>query len=132
MKAYVVHTRPLPGCCKSGDVPTILEVEGEKISAMEDPSVLWLKEGEFWFRILKPESLYESTETKMPDGSKKKVMVPPVYFSAGVYPSLEEARTVAQFMVKASMDFEVRKKRIESYSEEDLQKKLAEIKEVLL
>ena len=40
MKKFVVHTRPFPGCCKgAGDLPTIVEVEGEVVSSLEDPSV---------------------------------------------------------------------------------------------
>jgi len=132
MRAYVVHTRPLPGSCKKTDTPTILEVEGEKLTAMEDPSVMWLKEGEFWFRIMKPESLYEPKESKMEDGSRKKVMVPTVYFSAGIYSTVELAQAAAQQMIKGGLDFEVRKGRLASYSEEDLQAKYAEIQTIML
>lgn len=132
MKAYVVHTRPLPGSCKGAESISIIEVEGEKISSLEDPSVMWLKDGEFYFRILKPEVLYEPKESKIPDGSKKKVMVPPVYFSAAIYATVELAQVAAKQMIKGGLDFEVRKGRLASYSEEDLKAKCAEIQEIML
>lgn len=133
MKAFIVHTRALPGCCKTGETPTIVEVSGTMVTAMEDPSILWaLKEGEFKFRITAPESLYEPHESKQPDGSKKKTMVPPVYHSHAVYLSLEEARKAAEQMIKSGLDFEVRKERLASYTEEELQAKYLEIQTVML
>lgn len=133
MRAFVVHTRPLPGCCKTGEAPTIVEVEGTKITAMEDPSILWaLKEGEFRFRITAPEALYEPYESKQADGSKKKTMVPTVYHSHAVSLSLEEARATAERMIKSGLDFEVRKGRLASYTEEELQAKYAEIQTIML
>jgi hypothetical protein len=128
MRKFVVHTRAVPGCCKgASDAPTILEVEGELVSPMEDSSVMWLKEGEFRFRILKPEFLYESIETKMEDGSKKKIMVPTVYHSHAIYHELAGAKAAAESMIKSGLDFEVRKGRLASYTEEELAAKCAEI-----
>ena len=76
MRKFVVHTRALPGV-KSNGAPIVLEVEGELIQSLEDPSVMWLPEGEFKFRIMTPESLYEPHEVSQ-EGVTKKVMVPPV------------------------------------------------------
>lgn len=136
MRAYVIHTRQVPGCaaCRTGDTPmTIVEVEGEKISPMEDPSVLWsLKEGEFKFRITKPVFLHEPHETKKADGSKEKIMLPSVYCSHAIYLSLEEAREAAKKLVVGEFEFAVRKKRIESYTTADVEGRLSEIQELKL
>ena len=135
MKAYIVHTRQVPGCaaCKPESTPmTIVEVEGERVSPMEDPSVMWLKEGEFRFRILKPEFLHEAHETKKADGSREKTMVPAVYHSHSIYLSLEEAREATKKLVVGELEFAVRKKRIVSYTAVDVEGKLSEIQELML
>jgi len=132
MRKFVVHTRPLPGCCKTGDVPTIVEVEGEIISPMEDPSVMWLPLGEFLYRIMLPEALFEPKEAKQSDGSKKKVMVPVVYHSHAIYHSLAEAQESAKKMIKSGLDFEVRKGRLAAYTDEELEAKCAEIQTIML
>lgn len=132
MKKFIVYTRALPGCQKSEDVPSVIEVEGELVTAMEDPSIMWLPKGEFKFRITKPEFLYEMQELKQADGSKKKTAVPTVYYSHACYWTLIQARSVAERMVRESMDFEVRKGRVVSYTDEELKAKWFEIQEVLL
>jgi hypothetical protein len=133
MKKFVVHTRPFPGCCKgAGDLPTIVEVEGEVVSSLEDPSVTWLRQGEFYFRIMAPEALYEPHEAKQPDGSKKKTMVPTVYHSHAIYHTLVEAQAAAKRMIKSGLDFEVRKGRLTSYTDEELTAKCGEIQTVML
>ncbi len=132
MRKFVVHTRPLPGCCKTGDAPTIVEVEGEIISSMEDPSVMWLPAGEFKYRIMLPESLYEPQEGKQADGSKKKVMVPTVYHSHAIYHDLAGAQAAAKKMIKSGLDFEVRKGRLTAYTDEELEAKCAEIQTIML
>jgi hypothetical protein len=132
MKKFVVHTRPLPGCCKTSEAPIVVEVEGELVTSLEDPSVMWLPAGEFKFRIMLPESLYEPSESKQPDGSKKKTMVPTVYHSHAIYPTLEAAQAAAKSMIKSGLDFEVRKGRLASYTEEELEAKCVEIQTLML
>lgn len=135
MKAYIVHTRQVPGCaaCRSGDTPmTIVEVEGEYVSPVEDPSVMWLQKGEFKFRILKPEFLHEAHEAKKADGSREKTLVPSVYHSHSIYLTIEEARAATRNLVEGEFEFAVRKKRIESYTEADVEGKLSEIQELML
>lgn len=124
MRKFIVHTRPLPGH-KGG--PFVMEVEGEMITSMEEPSVMWMPEGEFYFRILKPESLYEPQEVKQDDGSKKKVMVPPVYHSHAIYWNENQAAVHAERILRSELEFEIRKGRLESYTEEELKAKYAEI-----
>lgn len=132
MKKFIVHTRAVPGTCHTGQTPVVVEVEGELISSMEDPSVISLPPGEFRFRIMLPEFLFEPYEAKQLDGSKKKIMVPTIYHSHAIYDTIELAQEAAKRMVKSELDFKVRKKKIESYSEEELIQKYSEIKELLL
>jgi hypothetical protein len=101
MKKFIVHPRALAGHPKTGEVPSVLEVEGEVISALEDPSVMWLPSGEFKFRIFKPEALYETQK----NGTK----TPPIYFSHSVYDTLEQARLVAECWIYEQAEFEFRK-----------------------
>lgn len=128
MRKFIVHTRALPGCCKTSESPLIVEVEGEVISAVEDPSVMWLPKGEYKFRILKPESLYEPKEVS---GSKEKTMVPPIYCSHSLLPTAHEARARAYAMISHSFDFEQRKHKV-AYTFEQLTQRCAEIQEILL
>lgn len=135
MRAFIVHTRQVPGCaaCRPGDTPmTIVEVEGEYVSSLEDPSVMWLPKGEFKFRISKPEFLHEAQERKKADGSREKVLVPSVYHSHSIYSSLEEAREATKKLVVGEFEFALRKKRIESYTAVDVEGKLSEIQELKL
>lgn len=132
MRKFIVYTRALPGCKTDSEAPTVVEVEGELVTAMEDPSIMWLPVGEFKFRITKPEFLNETHEVKQADGSRKKVQVPSVYYSHSCYATSVAARVVAVRMIQESLDFEVRKGRLTSYSNEELKAKYAEIQEVML
>ena len=131
MRKFVVHTRPLPGCCKTGDLPTILEVEGEMITATEDPSVLWLPEGEFRFRILKPEVLYEPKEIVHADKTREKITVPPVYYSHSVFWTTHQAMAKAIHLVRQQFEYAKRKDGTE-FTEEQVSEKVKEIQEILL
>jgi hypothetical protein len=132
MKKFIVYTRAIPGCCRIGEAPSVVEVEGEMVAAVDDPSVGWLPSGEFKFKILKPEFLYETHEIKLADGSRKKITVPPVYYSHAMYWTEIQAMSVAERMVRESLEFEVRKGRVESFSPEELKAKCAEIQKVML
>lgn len=133
MRKFIVYTRSLPaGCCKvSTDAPTVVEVEGEMVTRSEDPSVGWLPEGEFKFRITKPDFLHEPVEIKLPDGSREKTMVPPVYHSHAVYYNVNQAHVAAEHMVRHSFAFTQRKGGAE-FTEEEVRAKFSEIQEVLL
>jgi len=132
MRKFVVHTRALPGCCKTGDAPTVVEVEGEMITPMEDPSVMWLPKGEFYFRITAPQSLYEPKEVKQEDGTKKKEMVPPVYHSHAIYSNVHQATAIAERMIRSGMEFEIRKGRATCFDEEEFRKKCSDIQTLIL
>ena len=128
MRKFIVHTRALPGCCKTGDAPIILEVDGEVVRGVEDPSVMWLTEGEYRFRILKPESLYEPKEAP---GAKDKTMVPPIYCSHMLFSTAHEARAAAYRLVNHSFEFTQRKSK-EEYTQEQVAQRCSEIQEILL
>jgi hypothetical protein len=136
MRKFVIHTRSLFGG-KTNDLPIILEVEGEIITAMEDPSVLFLPEDEFKFCILKPETLYETKEIIHTDKYREKITVPPIYHSHSVYETKYQARVAAEKMIRHELQFVLRKQLytsigLESYTDQELQAKYEEIKEVLL
>lgn len=133
MRKAIVYTRPLPSACRkiTTDAPAIVEVEGDIIPAMEDPSVMWLPKGEFKFRITVPDFLYEPQEIRKADISKDKVMVPPVYHSHSVYDTFDGARQVAKQMVEESFQF-VQRKTGRTYSEDEVAIKLTEIQEIML
>jgi|SRR5579885_2068743 len=134
MKAFVIHTRQVPGCaCKAEQSPLFfVEVEGEKVSPMEDPSVLHLPQGEFRFRITKPTFFHETVEVKKADGSREKMTVPTVYHSHAVFMTEEEAMAAARKLVLHEFEFALRKKKIASYTEEEVQARLAEMQRVRL
>jgi hypothetical protein len=131
MRKFIVHTRPVPGCRKDSDAPTVVEVEGEMIQGVEDPSVLWLPEGEFRFRIMKPEFLYEPAEIKKEDGTKEKITVPPVYHSHVIYASVDQARAEAERLVRAGFEFAERKRDV-PFTDQEVKAKVCEITEILL
>src|SRR5579885_3795733 len=119
MKAFVIHTRQVPGCaCKAEQTPLFLvEVEGEMVTPMEDPSVGWLPKGEFMFRIAKPPFLHEPHEVKKADGTKEKVMLPAVYHSHAIFLTEAEALESARKLIRYQFEFEIRKQRLEAYTE---------------
>lgn len=136
MRAFVIHTRQIPGCaaCRTGEFTpmTIVEVEGERVLSLEDPSVMWLPEGEFRFRIKQPEFLHEPHEAKKADGSREKIMLPAVYHSHAIYLTIEEAREATKKLVVGEFEFALRKKKVESYTTADVEARLSEIQELKL
>jgi hypothetical protein len=108
-KKWIVHTRPMPGC-KRGGPPTILEVECELLSTQDDSPG----------RVLKPEFLYEETRI-IKDGVFKDVILPPVYMSHALFWTEHQAVARAAQTVKAELEFEVRKNKRESFTEQDVQ-----------
>ena len=98
---------------------SIIEVEIEIVSAMEDPSVLWLPEGEFKARIMAPTSLNNQ------DGQ------PSVWYSHALYWTANQAWVRAERDVRSTFDFNLRKYGT-PYTEEDVKAKMTTIQEVLL
>lgn len=129
MKQFIIHTRPIAGI--SDDDMSIVEVEGERIIALEDPSIMWLPKDEFRFRIFKPEFLYEPSEIKKPDGAKIKVMVPTIYCSHAIYFSFADAKIASEKLVRKSFEFSKIKYKID-FTEEEVQAKISTIKTIML
>jgi hypothetical protein len=109
---------------------SITEVECELISALEDPSVMWLNPGEYRARILKPDSFHQKVEKEV-DGKKVFVMVPDVWCWHSFYDTLEQAKEVAAKLIRNEFAFQERKYRID-FTEEDVQKAIAAIDVVKL
>ena len=116
MKKFIVHV-------ERGGKISVMEVEIEMVSAVEDPSVGWLPEGEYRARVVSPKSLAE----KQNDGS----LASPVWYSHAFYQTSHQARQVAEEMVRSELERNFSKHDV-AYTPEDLQNKLAEIKEILL
>ena len=87
-----------------------------------------LPKGEYKFRILKPESLYEPREDSR---TKEKTMVPPIYCSHAFCSTTHEARAKAYAMIAHSFEFAERKQKI-AYTHEQVAQKCSEVQEVLL
>ena len=126
MRKFIIHTRTIPGYAKSVGALTVVEVEGGVIKAVEDPCVNLLPQGEFRFRIVKPEFLYESQEVKKADGSKEKVMVPTIYHSHSIYDTATAAHKVAENLVRHEFEFEKRKYSKE-YTDEEVTQRIDSI-----
>lgn len=103
---------------------TIYEVECEEILPVEDPSVMWLPEGEYKARITEPEALYE----KSPQGS----LVPPVWYSHAFYDSLSRAQAVCESNLRYELGAFASSKGRDPAAEEQIQEELAKVKVVML
>lgn len=123
-RKFVVYNRPMPGCRKTG-APSIVEVECEIFIPF------LAKNGEYAARVLKPEWLWEPTRV-LKDGALVDETLPQTYCSHALYDTLELARAAAKQQVKGGLDFEVRKGKIPSYTEEDLKTRCELIQEVLM
>jgi len=97
---------------------SIIEVEVEIISSLEDPSVLWLKAGEWRARILQPTSFHQRIE-KVVDGKKEVVMQPDVWCWHSFSDSIEEAQRKAEDLIVQSFEFDLRKYG-KSFTDEDV------------
>lgn len=95
----------------------ILEVEGQEVRDVLPPH-------QISFKIFSPQSLWE----KKPSGE----LVPVIYAPHAIYDSVEEARASCERMIRSGFQFQVRKQKLESFTEEDVQAKLAEVKTVML
>lgn len=117
---------------------TIYEVECEKLTHMDDPSILWMQPGEWKARITAPQELYEKQTVKkvMADGSltvtTDTVMVPPVWCWHGFYDSLSRAQIVCELNTRFELGVFAESKRREPATEEQIQAELAKVKVVML
>jgi hypothetical protein len=116
MRKFIVHV-------ERGGKISVMEVEIEVITAVEDQSVMWLPEGEYKARLMAPQSFYEKQE----DGT----MAPTVWYSHAFCWTVHQAWAAAERMVRAEMLRALSKHSL-SFTEEDIKAKLAEIQEILL
>lgn len=83
-----------------------------------------LREGEYAARVAAPEILFE----KKFDGT----IGPAIFFSHFLFDTEEDARAQAEKEIRQGFETAIRKHKIVSYTEEEVQTKLAEIKTVML
>ncbi len=98
---------------------SIMEVECEIISAVEDPTVLWLPTGEYRARITAPASFKEK------DGKA------PIWYSFNFIEDLASAQKKCEGTVREEFEFNLRKYGT-NFTEEEVQKALSEVETVML
>lgn len=133
VRKFIVYNRIIPGgcagssCTKPGvkGLPSIVEVECEVFTPILSAP------GEFAARIHKPEWLWEPTRV-LQDGTLVEVNMPPVYCSHSVYETIEAAREAAYRQVRSTLEFEVRKGKIPSATQEEFKARCDSIQEVNL
>jgi hypothetical protein len=116
MRKFYIHT-------ERGSKTSIIEVEVELITAMDDPSIQWLPINEYRACILAPKSLYEKQE----DGS----LIPPVWHSWALAWTQDQAIAWAAKMVRNDMQRALEKHNV-VYTEQDIENKIRQIEVILL
>lgn len=92
---------------KRGEM-TIYELDVEVLTALQDPSIMFLKEGEYRARILKPESFHMKIE-KTVDGKKEVTYVPDVWCWHSLYDTYNDALQAASKLIEQEFAFNLRK-----------------------
>lgn len=89
---------------------TIYELDVEIVTSLSDPSVSWLKPGEYKAKILKPESFHMKVE-KTVEGKKEKEVsyVPDVWCWHSLYDTYEEVLAAACKLIEQEYAFNLRK-----------------------
>jgi hypothetical protein len=116
MRKFIIHT-------ERGGKTSIMEVEAELITAMEDPSVKWLPADEYRARITAPKFLYE----KQDDGS----LVTPIWHSWALAWTQDQAVAWATKMVRNDMQRALEKHDV-AYTERDIENKIRQIEVIFL
>jgi len=89
---FIIYNRPIPKILSEKDTLSIVEVEGKKVSALEDPSVMWLLPNEYLVKITKPSFLLQE--------AKDKKLVPAIYHSHAIYLNVLDAHIAAGKMLE--------------------------------
>lgn len=105
MNKFIVHTS------RNGSV-SIMEVEVELVSAIQDPSVMWLPKDEYRAKILHPESLHDP------------VLGPPIWYSHAFYASVAGALSAAEQLIQQQFEFVKRKSGVDFTADDVKQKAL--------
>lgn len=106
MKKFIIHRN------------SIMEVECTKLTPAEDPSTAYLPVGEYKARIDAPTTMHEKVDTKM---------VKPVWFSFAFFDTIESAKKKLEEDIRVMFERN-KKKSSTDFTEEDIQKQLADIK----
>ena len=115
MRKYIIHS-------PKGKT-SIVEVECELISGLEDSSVMQFSNGEFKAKILAPNFLFE-----LNNAGKS---ISPTYYSHAFYDNEVDAKVQAEKDIRSLFERDLLKKGTE-YSEEEVQAKLLSIQTLLL
>lgn len=113
------------------EIPVITEVEIEKLTPMDDPSVAWLKPGEYKARIILPTTFHMKVEKKLADGSRQITMEPDSWHSHAFYDTIEDAEAYASRIIREGYEFALRKHQ-QSYTEEEVSHTISKIQIVRL
>jgi len=108
----------------------IYEVEVEVLSPMDDPSVMWLKAGEYRARVVQPTIFHQKVE-RTRDGKKETTLVPDMWYSFAFHDSYESALADASNLVRQEFEFNLRKYKT-SYTEEDVAAAISAIELIAL
>lgn len=122
MIRWIVYARPVPGCQRK-DVLSIVEVECEFISGVEDPSVMWLPNDEYKVRVKGPKFLLEPGKDGQP--------AEPIYYSTFLCWTLHQAYASAARTIREELERQDRKHGV-PFSEEEFASKCAEIQTIRL
>lgn len=116
MKKFIIHY--LKGTI------SIVEVECELITGMQDPSIMWLPFGEYCARILSPKMLLEKNNMGEEVG--------PIYYGHAFYNSEQDCRVKIDHDVRDFFKRSLIKDKTKTYTEEDIQAKLLTIQTIKL
>jgi hypothetical protein len=123
MRKFIYYT-------KKGD-PSIMEVEIEKLTRVEDLSIMFLHPGEYKARILLPQSFHQKVDKKQADGTIKSTLVPDVFYSHAFFDTVELAQEYAERIIRSSFETHKFKHDID-YTEEEVLATIANVKVVML
>lgn len=123
MRKFVINVRK--------GTTTIMEVECEVVTPLQDSSIMFLKPGEWKGSITAPQSLMVRVE-KIVDGKKESNFIPDVYCWHAFYDTVEAAQTEVAKMTRHEMQVFAANKRRPVATEEEVQAAIAEVKVVML
>jgi len=113
--------RPKKGEMPTVAAPTIVQVECVMASGLDDPSVMWCSNQEYYMKIVGPIGFLRNHH----DGS------PLLMLGHNLFWNTQQAMTAAKSIVRGTYEFNFRKKKI-AFTEDEVEAKCNEIKEIML
>lgn len=110
---------------------SIMEVEIQLVTPLEDCSVLWLQPGEYKARITEPQSLLLKVE-KVVEGKKEVSFVPDVFCWHAFYETVEDAREVVAKNIRFEMQTFAESKHREVATDEEVGSAIAAVQVEML